>query len=407
MNRPGITRASLLVAALGIAALVAGMAALARVRPTAVQARFFHLRPSIARNLRGTIVIATPGHRNEIRACDASSGKILWSIAGPTHKSGMQIACRTVVYRETWDVPTEAAMRDGAAAVARDLRSGKLLFRLIRNLDAQPSRRFGEATCEALDPGADLLIHVGADASTLWLREIRGPTCERRLFRSSELEEGDGGRTMTHRPLCGPRWSPGGDAVAFMRSAGPIEMELRLLRVNGRSVTLAGMTEEGVQGFCWNPDGTSLAVFGEGGEYERPSWWLGEYDLKSQRFRDIQPPFGGRGTIERIEFAPEGGQLAVVAAMDGKQSLWILSPNGGERRLLARGLAGVDPNVWCPDGWRVGIAWSPDGGRILYLAQAPGEGGNSGVLRCADAATGVISRLPIPDVPVLEAVWTR
>ena len=61
MSRHGIARTSLLGAALSIAALAAGTAALTRVRPAALRARLSHHSLAAARNLRGTILLATAG----------------------------------------------------------------------------------------------------------------------------------------------------------------------------------------------------------------------------------------------------------------------------------------------------------------------------------------------------------
>ena len=106
------------------------------------------------------------------------------SIGGPVHKSGLQIAADVLLHRQTkWAGDTGAA-RDGVAVVARDRRSGKQLFKLTGNLDAEPSPRFGRGGSEALDPKAQRLVHPGADGSTLWLRPVRGRSAERRLFRN-------------------------------------------------------------------------------------------------------------------------------------------------------------------------------------------------------------------------------
>ena len=71
--------------------------------------------------------------------------------------------------------------------------------------------------------------------------------------------------TKELRGVSSPRWSPSGDRIAFLATAGgtpsgpPARAQIHVLPMNGGEVRRATDAPEGVQQFAWSPDGRSFA----------------------------------------------------------------------------------------------------------------------------------------------------
>ena len=134
-----------------------------------------------------------------------------------------------------------------------------------------------------------------------------------------------------------PRWSPSGDAIAYLWDRGGVQ-NVWVVPINGGApVALTRFTEGLIDALEWSADGQSLLFVRDGVMVRVP--------------RDggpAQPVWNGK-PIADISLSPDRGRVAFVR--DGDLYVRALSEEG--ERQLTRDTAGVSGPVWSPDGARI------------------------------------------------------
>jgi Tol biopolymer transport system component len=145
-------------------------------------------------------------------------------------------------------------------------------------------------------------------------------------------------------------WSPGGEWV-YLSSAQTGYFELRRMRPDGSQMSLWEGAFLGGYEFTLSPDGDTaiFSILDYRGEEDGELLRLRFPDLQLDRLTDDQD----------FDFdplwSPGGERLAVVNFADNRYTLQSLSPEGGERQILA----GLGSSLVYP-------RWSADGGWLLF-----------------------------------------
>ena len=240
--------------------------------------------------------------------------------------------------------------------------------------------------CLAWHPDGRQLAAGGAEGTvTLW----DTATGEKELIPS--------GTSRTVQSLC---WDPEGKRLAIiaLRAGRLVIWDAVTREAESRPIHKLALSA------AWSPNGETLAITAHNGIqlWDAVSW------------SELSPLHGHAGTTTSLSFSPDGSGLASTAT-DGTVKLWDLT---GERRV--RTLRGHRTSAlavaWHPDGgivasgsydgavklWDVShepgpltlpddcrgfVAWSPDG-RQLASKGSGGTGGEGGVVKVFDAATG-------------------
>lgn len=234
--------------------------------------------------------------------------------------------------------------------------------------------------------------------------------------RPERLTEGHPGpgdpRAATDRE---PRWSPDGKWILFETGRRGND-DLAVVSADGETTTFLTSSPADEGNAAWSPNGQSIAYVERAPEYFSGRLVVADFDADTGRFRGetralLTAPQdrGGGWSIRRPEWSPDGKSLAVVLqntgwdkiylepvtggeprqvtkgdgddgdpvfSHDGKylafvsnrdkpeeRHLWVVTPGGGDPRLIGDVSAGVDSDP----------IWSPDGHSIYYLHNSPFE----------------------------------
>jgi Tol biopolymer transport system component len=147
-----------------------------------------------------------------------------------------------------------------------------------------------------------------------------------------------------------PAWSPDATRLAFIRGGKGI-MIADLKTGSERFLTTAYPTF-----LVWSPDGRHLVYC----DWEQPKDRIALYsaDARTGDRRQItDPPAGSTGDIY-ADFSNDGKRLAFARCLSGSCDIYTMPAEGGAARQLFRVGAQLS-----------GIAWSPDGGTIVYSSR--------------------------------------
>lgn len=162
-----------------------------------------------------------------------------------------------------------------------------------------------------------------------------------RYDRSIWLWDGTEVREFTHGPVDSrPRWSPGGDRLAFLRASGESGegSQVAVMAVTGEARVVTSFAISAVEAE-WSPDGSRLAVVGE----EWQSDWAGfDEETRARRPRRVT---GSRWRFDNLGYLH-----------DRHRRIYLVDPAGGEP-------------VAITDGYRDdSVAWHPDGAAVGFLS---------------------------------------
>jgi Tol biopolymer transport system component/DNA-binding winged helix-turn-helix (wHTH) protein len=169
---------------------------------------------------------------------------------------------------------------------------------------------------------------------------------------------------LTHHPaaMIRPAWSPDGRMIAFLRREAD-QVGLFVVPALGgseRRLVSGGVVTDGFSQISWSPDGRVLAYAGYG---STGAAQIQLVSLDSLSTRPLSPAPGCQAAAQPA-FSPDGTQMALVCVSStAVYSIDVVGlPDGPVRRLAS------------VQGYPQGLAWVPDGSRLIF-SKNPGDEG--------------------------------
>jgi len=163
----------------------------------------------------------------------------------------------------------------------------------------------------------------------------------------------------------GPTWSPDGRFLAYVRTSDTLTQVVSAPSIGGSARPRAMFVRRNIHSIAWSPDTTrqSLVLSAE----QRPHQAYGLYvrPVEDDTLRRLTaPPLWSVGDHSPA-VSPDGSTVAFVRdIVPGVGDLYTLPIEGGEPEPLTRDSMAID-----------GVAWTPDGGRLLLAARRAGVAG--------------------------------
>ena len=165
--------------------------------------------------------------------------------------------------------------------------------------------------------------------------------------------------------VTGPRWSPDGQALAFMANAGPPPaLQIWTVPAGGGKPKSLTSAPRGVQQMVWSPDSTTLAFAAQDEPETQPGF---------ERFN------------RSFEVTPNTN-YTMTAALPPTH-LWIVRAAGGEAKRLTSGPQSL-PISRPPGPPASGLIWTKGGDSIMF--SRGGGGGGRGGMQLIKVADGTI-----------------
>jgi dipeptidyl aminopeptidase/acylaminoacyl peptidase len=203
-------------------------------------------------------------------------------------------------------------------------------------------------------------------------------------------------RVLTDHPAGNsmPRWSPDGARIAFYsRRRG--WSQIWIVPAEGGEPRRLTDSAEDNDDLQWSPDGSRIAYSSiRGPELNNRDIYCVDVELGlEQRLSRVQGCFDGAPA-----WSPDGELIAFLSDQDGWVHVYLMKPDGSERRQLSFGS--------CEDGWptisRGALYWSADGARLLFNRNRDAMLD----LMLLDLASGGLQRLPLEDGFYQPAGWS-
>jgi dipeptidyl aminopeptidase/acylaminoacyl peptidase len=197
----------------------------------------------------------------------------------------------------------------------------------------------------------------------------------------------------------GAQWSPGGSQIAFLSNrTGDHGNQIYLMEMSGGEVRKLTRHEAGIASFAWSPDGKSIAYLAPASirAEERARQAAGDDEIVfriSDHDRRAAPnkvwimdiatgegkqiPTGDADMhASGVAWSPDGSRLLLTVSqannMDGE---WIRS------RIAVVGVKGGEPRTYCsPPGKFIKPQWKPDGSAVSFLGAAEARDPSAGIL---------------------------
>ncbi len=183
-------------------------------------------------------------------------------------------------------------------------------------------------------------------------------------------------RAMTHDRLgiTSPRWSPGGDRIAFIAQDAGKKEQLFVLPMTGGDAQQVTTSKTGVTLLAWRPDGKALAFAAPDEEVQRQG---------EAKFEDAFE-VGNNNYTERTRQLPT--------------HLWTVNLADQSTKRLTSGAWSLPHNL-PPNGPPSQIVWTKDGGGVLFVKADSPITGDSSTSRIAlvDVASGKVTTVAAAD----------
>ena len=161
-----------------------------------------------------------------------------------------------------------------------------------------------------------------------------------------------------------PRWSPSGNAIAFIAADATAKAQIFLLSINGGEAKKITNSTAGVTQFEWSPDGTAFA-FVQQDEVPNKKMIEKGYDGFEIKYNSI-----------------------FLNARPTPSHLWLIPVDSGEAKRLTAG------NWTVPAGAPNSFSWSPNGKNIILQSnESPYSGELIFTNKTVEIATGKINRI--------------
>jgi len=159
-----------------------------------------------------------------------------------------------------------------------------------------------------------------------------------------------------------PRWSPSGNAIAFISADAASKGQIFVLSMNGGEAKKITSSPTGVQQFNWSPDGNTFAFT--------------QADEVSNK-KEIEKGFDAFEVKYNSMF---------LNAKPSPSHIWLIASEGGESKRLTAGSWTI-PSAPC-------ISWAPDGKKIAFQSnESPYTGELIFTIKTVEIATGKVSRI--------------
>ena len=199
----------------------------------------------------------------------------------------------------------------------------------------------------------------------------------------------------------GPRFSPDGSLLAFLRGRQPGEpRQVWVIHAHGGEARQLTNAARGVQDFAWSPDGSRIVFCADtepaagaaaGGRVEGPrvieihriryrhdlQGWRGDahyhlfvVDVQSAEVRQItRGDWDDYGPV----WSPDGAKIAFISGRRDDRDfralteVYVVSPGGGDAECWSGALNSVGAVAWSPDSRRLAVVGSEDpAGMVLW-----------------------------------------
>jgi dipeptidyl aminopeptidase/acylaminoacyl peptidase len=172
-------------------------------------------------------------------------------------------------------------------------------------------------------------------------------------------------------PISSPRWSPSGNAIAYLGKAKGGTMQIFVVAEHGGTARQLTRAKNDVEQFAWSPDANSIAYVTE----------------------DEPPDSKAAARGDDLFDVHDDGYL--TSAKPQPSHLWLISSRGGAARRLTEGSWSVMEAAPPFVGSVSDPSWSPNGKSIVFTKQADADDSDSDetTIAAVDVQTGAVTKI--------------
>jgi dipeptidyl aminopeptidase/acylaminoacyl peptidase len=254
-----------------------------------------------------------------------------------------------------------------SALLALALLAGRPVFGQMRHIKLNDLAKIASVSDPQISPDGKSIVFVVSRPN------LEKDRSDRELVRIDISTGTQHVLTYERRGVGSPRWSPGGDRLAFVAVEGAGKEALPqifVLPMTGGEARKITDAPNGIEQFAWKPDGREIAYVTS----DEPE---------------------NKKEIEKHQDAFEVGDNDFLATEAPTPShLWILPAEGGKARRLTSGAWSL-PKSAPPSSPASPISWSPDGKWLLFTRQEHPHQGDADLttLQVLNVETGETRKL--------------
>ena len=173
-----------------------------------------------------------------------------------------------------------------------------------------------------------------------------------------------------------PVWSPGGDRIAYTttnyiweeRNLSVMDYHRSHTNLSARTI-FQSSDNDSLELYppVWSPDGERIAFITSeriDGDWEKPRYFLNVIAAAGSERERVSE------TMSLAAWSPDGERIALIRRDGDVTALFTIASDGSEPRMIARigDWSGYPGQLNSPQLFDI-VAWSPDGGRIMYSCQ--------------------------------------